>query len=154
MKKSLAIAAMLTGCQTSTNVQDFPLGPILGGVAGGFIGNQFGQGTGNTVATAVGAVGGVLLGQQLQRPVSPLGQQLQRPVSPLGQQLQRPVSPRHTHGGYVNRAPAHIVVTGCDRYYNPGARAACNRGVADRNREHQRRVERQAYDIGRGYLGR
>ena len=147
MKKSLAIAAvavtMLTGCQTSTNVQDFPLGPILGGVAGGFIGNQFGQGTGDTVATAVGAVGGVLLGQQLQRP-----------VSPLGQQLQRPVSPRHTHGGYVNRAPAHIVVTGCDRYYNPGARAACNRGVADRNREHQRRVERQAYDNGRGYLGR
>ena len=136
MKKSLAIAAvavtMLTGCQTSTNAQDFPLGPILGGVAGGFIGNQFGKGTGNTVATAVGAVGGVLLGQQLQRPVSP----------------------RHTHGGYVNRAPAPIVVTGCDRYYNPGARAACNRGVADRNREHQRRVERQAYDIGRGNPGR
>ena len=55
MKKSLAIAAvavtMLSGCQTSTNAQDFPLGPVLGGVAGGFIGNQFGKGTGKTVAT-------------------------------------------------------------------------------------------------------
>ena len=62
MKKSLAIAAvavtMLSGCQTSTNAQDFPLGPVLGGVAGGFIGNQFGKGTGKTAATALGAVGG------------------------------------------------------------------------------------------------
>jgi uncharacterized protein YcfJ len=125
MKKSLAIAAvaltMMTGCQTSTSAQDFPLGPVLGGVAGGFIGNQFGKGNGKAAATALGAVGGVLLGQQLQRPV-------------------------------VNQAPApaHVVVTSCDTYYNPGARAACNRGVADRNREYQRRVERQAYDIGRG----
>lgn len=121
MKKSLAIAAvavtMLSGCQTSTNAQDFPLGPVLGGVAGGFIGNQFGKGTGKTAATALGAVGGVLLGQQLQRPVS---------------------------------TEAHVVVTGCDTYYNAGARAACNRGVADRNRARQRRVERQAYDTGRG----
>ena len=136
MKKSLAIAivasTMLTGCQTSAEANDQWLGPILGGVAGGFIGNQFGKGTGKTAATAFGAVSGVLLGQHLQRPVSP----------------------RHMHGGYVNRAPAHVVVTSCDTYYNPGARAACNRGVADRNREHQRRVERQAYDIGRGYLGR
>ena len=132
MKKSLAIAAvavtMLSGCQTSTNAQDFPLGPVLGGVAGGFIGNQFGKGTGKTAATALGAVGGVLLGQHLQRPVSP----------------------RHVHGGYVNRAPAHVVVTSCDTYYNPGARAACNRGVADRNKAYQRRVENQAYRAGRG----
>ena len=132
MKKSLAIAAvavtMLSGCQTSTNAQDFPLGPVLGGVAGGFIGNQFGKGTGKTAATALGAVGGVLLGQQLQRPVST----------------------EHTHGGSVNQAPAHVVVTGCDTYYNAGARAACNRGVADRNKAYQRRVENQAYRAGRG----
>ena len=131
MKKSLAIAAvavtMLSGCQTSTNAQDFPLGPVLGGVAGGFIGNQFGKGTGKTAATALGAVGGVLLGQQLQRPVST----------------------EHTHGGSVNQAPAHVV-TGCDTYYNAGARAACNRGVADRNKAYQRRVENQAYRAGRG----
>ena len=132
MKKSLAIAVvaatMLTGCQTSAEANDQWIGPILGGVAGGFIGNQFGKGSGKTAATAFGAVSGVLLGQQLQRPVPP----------------------RHTHGGYVNQYPSHVVVTKCDAYYNPGAKAACNRGVADRNRAHQRAIERQAYDIGRG----
>ena len=62
-------------------------------------------------ATALGAVGGLLLGQQLQRPV-------------------------------VNQAPAPapVVVTSCDAYQNAGARAACNRGVADRKREIQNNV--------------
>ena len=61
----------------------------------------------------------------------------------LGQQLQRPV---------VNQAPAPapVVVGSCDMYHNAGARAACNRGVADRRRAEQRAIERQAYRIGRG----
>ena len=126
MKKTLAVAAvvaatMVTGCQHASNAQNFPLGPVLGGVAGGFIGNQFGKGNGKAAATALGAVGGVLLGQQLQRPV-------------------------------VNQAPAPApdVVGSCDMYHNAGARAACNRGVADRRRAEQRAIERQAYRIGRG----
>ena len=28
-------ATMMAGCQTSSNAQNFPLGPVLGGVAGG-----------------------------------------------------------------------------------------------------------------------
>ena len=131
MKKTLAIAAVAATMMTAAipaKANDQWLGPLLGGVAGGFVGNQFGKGTGNTIATAFGAVSGVLLGQQLQRPVPP----------------------RHTHGGYVNQSPSHVVVTRCDAYYNSGVRAACNRGVADRNRAHQRAIERQAYDIGRG----
>ena len=126
MKKTLAVAAvvaasMVTGCQTSSTGQNFPLGPVLGGVAGGFVGNQFGSGSGKAAATALGAVGGLLLGQQLQRPV-------------------------------VNQtpAPATVVVTSCDAYQNAGARAACNRGVADRKRAEQRAIENQAYRIGRG----
>ena len=126
MKKTLAVAAvvaasMVTGCQTSSTGQNFPLGPVLGGVAGGFVGNQFGSGSGKAAATALGAVGGMLLGQQLQRPV-------------------------------VNQAPAPtpVVVTSCDAYQNAGARAACNRGVADRKRAEQRAIENQAYRIGRG----
>ena len=59
----------------------------------------------------------------------------------LGQQLQRPV---------VNQAPAPVVVTSCDGYQNAGARAACNRGVADRKRAEQRAIENQAYRAGRG----
>ena len=126
MKKTLAVAAvvaasMVTGCQTSSTGQNFPLGPVLGGVAGGFVGNQFGSGSGKAAATALGAVGGLLLGQQLQRPV-------------------------------VNQtpAPATVVVTSCDAYQNAGARAACNRGVADRKRAEQRAIENQAYRAGRG----
>ncbi len=126
MKKTLAVAAvvaatMVTGCQHASNAQNFPLGPVLGGVAGGFVGNQFGSGSGKAAATALGAVGGMLLGQQLQRPV-------------------------------VNQAPAPapVVVTSCDAYQNAGARAACNRGVADRKRAEQRAIENQAYRIGRG----
>ena len=126
MKKTLAMAvvvaaSMVTGCQTSLTGQNFPLGPVLGGVAGGFVGNQFGSGSGKAAATALGAVGGLLLGQQLQRPV-------------------------------VNQAPtpAPVVVTSCDAYQNAGARAACNRGVADRKRVEQRAIENQAYRIGRG----
>ena len=128
MKKTLAVvtvvaASMVTGCQTSSTGQNFPLGPVLGGVAGGFVGNQFGNGSGKAAATALGAVGGLLLGQQLQRPV-------------------------------VNQAPtptpAPVVVTSCDGYQNAGARAACNRGVADRKRAEQRAIENQAYRAGRG----
>ena len=126
MKQTLAVAAvvaatMVTGCQHASNAQNFPLGPVLGGVAGGFIGNQFGKGNGKAAATALGAVGGMLLGQQLQRPV-------------------------------VNQtpAPAPVVVGSCDQYYNTGARAACNRGVADRRRAEQRAIENQAYRAGRG----
>ena len=128
MKKTLAVAAvvaatMVTGCQHASNAQNFPLGPVLGGVAGGFIGNQFGKGNGKAAATALGAVGGVLLGQQLQRPV-----------------VNQAPAP----------APAPVVVGSCDMYHNAGARAACNRGVADRKRAEQRAIENQAYRIGRG----
>ena len=136
MKKTLAVAAvvaatMVTGCQHASNAQNFPLGPVLGGVAGGFIGNQFGKGNGKAAATALGAVGGVLLGQQLQRPV-----QNQAPSSGCW--------------GPCNPTPVPVVVTSCDAYQNAGARAACNRGVADRKRAEQRAIENQAYRAGRG----
>jgi outer membrane lipoprotein SlyB len=42
------------------------LGAILGGVAGGVIGHQFGGGGGNALATIAGAVGGALVGNNIQ----------------------------------------------------------------------------------------
>tara|TARA_R110000851_G_scaffold190530_1_gene341147 strand:- start:317 stop:784 length:468 start_codon:yes stop_codon:yes gene_type:complete len=130
MKKTLTgavVATMLVAASIPVKANDFPLGSILGGVAGGFIGNQFGKGTGKTIATALGAVGGILLGKQLHRP------------------------PHHVPSPhYANRTPTTVVTTSCDAYRNPGARAACNRGVADRNKAYQRRVENQAYRAGRG----
>ncbi len=41
-----------------------PAAPILGGVLGGVIGHQFGGGKGKDVATAVGAIGGAMIGQK------------------------------------------------------------------------------------------
>ena len=135
MKKSLAIVAVAATMMTAAipaKANDQWLGPLLGGVAGGFVGNQFGKGTGNTIATAFGAVSGVLLGQQLQR----------RPAHPNVVYTQPQVvynQPRRTVGAVR-----------CTQYRNPAARAQCNRGVADRLRAYQRAVERQAYNVGRG----
>jgi outer membrane lipoprotein SlyB len=42
------------------------LGAVLGGVAGGVIGHQFGGGAGNALATFAGAVGGALVGNNIQ----------------------------------------------------------------------------------------
>ena len=38
----------------------------------------------------------------------------------------------------------------CNQYSNQGARAACNRGVSERENERQRRLEQEAYRAGRG----
>lgn len=41
-------------------------GAVVGGVAGGVIGNQFGGGTGRAAATALGVIGGALLGNRVE----------------------------------------------------------------------------------------
>ena len=119
MKKTLmivAVAAAVFNFSAPANAGDNDwLAPVMGGVAGGFIGNQFGKGTGNTIATAVGAVGGVLLGQNVVR---------------------------------QNQAQSVVVPNGidpCGGYTNLGARAACARGIADRQLQAQINLERQAY---------
>ena len=43
------------------------LGTIAGGVVGGLAGNQVGGGTGRTVATVAGAVGGALIGRVIEQ---------------------------------------------------------------------------------------
>lgn len=42
-------------------------GAILGAVIGGVIGSQVGGGTGNTVATGAGVVGGAVLGNEIEK---------------------------------------------------------------------------------------
>jgi len=41
-------------------------GAVAGGVIGGVVGNQFGRGSGRTAATALGVVGGALLGNSIE----------------------------------------------------------------------------------------
>ena len=131
MRKSLIVAALAVSMMTvavPAKANDQWLGPILGGVAGGFVGNQFGKGTGNTVATAIGAVGGLLLGQRLQQP-------------------------QNMYPTVYNQPRQTVGAAACGQYRNPAARAQCNRGVADRLSAYQRAVERQAYNVGRGNGG-
>ena len=45
------------------------LGAVAGGVAGGLLGNQVGQGSGRDVATIVGAFGGVIAGNEIEKNV-------------------------------------------------------------------------------------
>lgn len=43
------------------------VGAVVGGVVGGLLGNQIGGGSGRTVATAAGVVGGALAGNQVEK---------------------------------------------------------------------------------------
>ncbi|MBY0417954.1 MAG: glycine zipper 2TM domain-containing protein [Pararheinheimera sp.] len=42
-------------------------GAVLGAVLGGVIGNQFGSGSGRSIATGVGVVGGAMAGNQVEK---------------------------------------------------------------------------------------
>ena len=114
-----AIAIALTGCQTTNQAT----GGIVGGVAGALLGNTIGKGSGRNVSTAAGAIIGTIVGSQM-------GANMDQP--------RRPVYNQTYTGGY----------SACAKYTNSGARAACNRGVAQRNAQRQRNLENQAYQDG------
>ena len=125
--KTTAVIAIvaLSGCNAHNGgFSNKTKASLLGGVAGGFVGNQFGSGSGNAAATALGAVLGVVAGQSLVQDAP----------------VQQPV--------YQTNSP-YVISGTCDQYFNQGARAACNRGVSDRERSRQRRLEREAYRFGR-----
>ena len=125
--KTTAVIAIvaLSGCNAHNGgLSNKTKASLLGGVAGGFVGNQFGSGSGNAAATALGAVLGVVAGQSLVQ---------DGPV-------QQPV--------YQVNSP-YVISGTCDQYFNQGARAACNRGVSDREQAQQRKLEREAYRFGR-----
>lgn len=125
--KTTAVIAIvaLSGCNAHNGgLSNKTKASLLGGVAGGFVGNQFGSGSGNAAATALGAVLGVIAGQSLVQD------------APVQQPVHQTSSP-------------YVISGTCDQYFNQGARAACNRGVSDRERARQRRLEREAYRFGR-----
>jgi outer membrane lipoprotein SlyB len=53
--------------QQNTGQSGIGAGAVVGGVVGGVLGNQVGGGSGRTLATAAGVVGGALVGNQIQR---------------------------------------------------------------------------------------
>lgn len=130
---TVGMVALLAGCNAhSGGFNNAQMGTVIGGVAGGVVGNQFGKGSGKTAATALGAVIGAMTGNNV-------GASMDRPRTVIYQQP--PVTYR----------PNPVVGSGrCAGYANEGARAACNRGVAKREAERQRRLERDAYRRGYG----
>jgi len=128
--KTTAVVAIvvLSGCNAhGGGLSNKTKGAVLGGVAGGFVGNQFGRGSGNAAATALGAVLGVIAGQSLSQDAP----------------VQQPLPFYQMNQPYMSSGS-------CNQYTNRGARAACNRGIAERENQRQLRLEEEAYRAGRG----
>ena len=97
-------------------------GAIIGGLAGGLLGSTVGSGSGKAIATGVGAVLGTIVGSEL------------------------------AGGTHVNNQPQRrtvVTVGQCNHIANDGARASCERGVAERDRAAQKQAEQRAYECGR-----
>ena len=68
------VAAVCNNCGTVTAVRTVKqqgeaglIGPIAGGALGGLAGSQIGGGSGKSIATVVGAVGGAVVGTEVER---------------------------------------------------------------------------------------
>ena len=123
VKKALLISTWLIalgGCQMTNR----DLGTYTGAAAGGLLGNTVGKGSGKHIATGVGAVLGAIVGGKV-------GESMDRP----------PVVVRQTT---TNQSTGP-----CSYMANAGERAACKRGVADREKAVQRERESNAYNLGR-----
>ena len=51
----------------ASNNSGIGIGTVIGGVVGGVLGNQVGGGNGKSVATAAGAVGGAMVGHEMEK---------------------------------------------------------------------------------------
>ena len=100
------------------------MGSVTGAVAGGLLGNTIGKGSGRVVSTAIGTFLGTIAGSEI-------GKSMDRPPTVV----------------YRNSPTAYGV---CADITNVGAKSSCKRGVADRLREEQRRMQRDAYNRGYG----
>ena len=135
----LAVAGLLAGCNAHgggfTNSQG---GTVIGGLTGAVVGNQFGKGRGNVAATALGAVIGAISGNAV-------GESMDRPAGQTVIVREAPPPPVYRNEPRRRRPPISDYGP-CSSYYDRGERAACLRGVAERERDAQRARERNAYD--------
>ena len=125
------LVAGLAACQTTNQ----NTGAVVGGASGALLGATIGKGTGRLVATGVGAVIDTAVG-------GAVGANMDRKQQVVVQQV--PVAAPAP-------APAYTGSSECAQYaYNPAAKAACERGIADRNAREQRILEERAYRTGAG----
>ena len=126
MLKSIVVSGVLLASLTACQMNNQTGGTLIGAGAGGLLGSQVGGGSGRLVATGVGTLIGAVAG-------SSVGQN-------MDQKQQKPTVIYKEVGADV-----------CSDYKNnEGAYAACQKGVAQRNAEMQRRLEKEAYKQGLG----
>ncbi|MDC0033797.1 glycine zipper 2TM domain-containing protein [Alphaproteobacteria bacterium] len=101
------------------------MGAVTGAVAGGLLGNSIGKGDGRVASTAIGTFLGTIVGSEV-------GKSMDRPRTVV----------------YRTQSAAPSAYGVCAHITNEGARASCKKGVADRLRQEQRRMERDAYNRG------
>ena len=123
LKKLLIVGVCLTALSACQAHNPRTQGSLIGGVAGGLLGNTIGGGSGNIAATVGGAILGTIVGSELAG--------------------QNQGNHNHSHQG------SNVRVGQCDNIGNAGARSACERGVAEKDRVAQRQAEARAYQCGR-----
>ena len=130
----IALCAFQVHASPQANAEQFNIGSVIGGLFGGVLGSTVGKGSGKLWATGAGAVLGTIVGTNLG-----------------GKRNQN----TQAHSDY-NQWPLHhdqqaadATYSPCARITNAGARAACERGVAERHQIAQREAERRAYECGR-----
>ena len=94
---------------------------------GCLLGNTIGKGSGRIVSTAIGTFLGTIAGSEI-------GKSMDRPPTVV----------------YRTQSTAQFAYGVCADITNVGAKSSCKRGVADRLRAEQRRMERDAYNRGYG----
>ena len=120
----LAMIVLTAGCNLGHTQQ---MGAATGAVVGGLLGNTVGKGDGRVASTAFGTFLGTIVGSE------------------IGRSMDRPRALVYRSQG--NRMVSYGV---CSNITNEGARSSCKKGVADRLREDQHRMELNAYDRGYG----
>ena len=120
----LASLALLTACQMNNQTA----GTVIGGGAGGLLGSTVGKTTNQRLlATGVGTLIGAAAG-------SAVGASMVEKQTTVQQQT----VVHHQAGADV-----------CAKYKNnEGAYSSCQKGVAKKNADEQRRLEREAYNEG------
>jgi len=127
MKKLLLVGACLIALSACQAHNPRTGGALIGGLTGGLLGNTIGKGSGKTVATVGGAILGTIVGSELAG----------------GSGHNNNYNPHQNHGHNS------IGVGQCGHIGNAGARASCEQGVAERDRQIQRQAEDYAYQCGR-----
>ena len=113
MRKLLLVGACLLALSACQAHNPRTGGALVGGLTGGLLGNTIGKGSGKTAATVGGAILGTIVGSEL-------------------------AGGSHGHGGGHNHGHSSIGVSQCNHIGNAGARAACEQGVSERDRQQQR----------------